>query len=67
MAFLTIGVHARSLASTFILQIRRWPCVASARTCPLVFPLLYPSRTCGVLSVLKTDDRGHVPLISARS
>ena len=51
-------VHARSLAATFVLQIRRWQCVASARTCPLVLSLLYPSRTRGVLSVRTTNNGG---------
>jgi hypothetical protein len=49
------GINVRSLASTFVLQIRRYLCVSSARACPTVLSLVYPSRTRGVLSVLKTD------------
>ena len=51
-------VHARSRASTFRLQIEALGCVSSARACPSVLDLMYPSRTRGLLSVLTTDNGG---------
>jgi hypothetical protein len=47
------GVHARSFASTFVLQIA----VSLCRKCPRVtrvLSLMYPSRTRGALAVLET-------------
>jgi hypothetical protein len=58
-----IGVHGRSLAITFFLQIDRSRCVWSVRACPRVLSLMYPSRTRGALSVLKT---GGSPRTCAR-
>ena len=54
MAFLTmfaVRVHARSLASTFVLQIGSFAACRSARACPAVLALVYPSRTRAALSV----------------
>jgi hypothetical protein len=48
------GVHARSLATTFVLQIGPSSRVSDARVCPRVLKLVYPSRTRGTLSVIKT-------------
>jgi hypothetical protein len=54
-------VHARSSATTFVLQISRWRCAGSVRACPHVLSLMYPPRTRGSLSVLKTQN-GRRPL-----
>jgi hypothetical protein len=48
------GGHGRALAATIFLQIASSRCVLSVRACPRVPDLMYPSRTRGVLSVLKT-------------
>jgi hypothetical protein len=47
MAFLTI----RALEITLFLQIGHMTSVADARACPRVVDLMYPSRTCALLSI----------------
>jgi hypothetical protein len=60
-------VHARALASTFVLQIAHPGGADRARACPHLLGPTYPSRTRGTLSVLKTHDGTECGLIRLRS
>jgi hypothetical protein len=46
--------------STFVLQIGPSARVASARACPHMLWLMYPSRTRNALSVLTTDNESGI-------
>jgi hypothetical protein len=56
------GGHRRALATTFFLQIESSRRVASARACPRVPSLMYPSRTHAVLSVYQTANEPSASL-----
>src|SRR5439155_12496602 len=50
------AVHARALATVFVLQICASRCDRRARACPGVHELVYPSRTREALPLRKTDN-----------
>ena len=50
------GGHARSFASTFVLEIEGSERAGRARAWPDVLSLMYPSGTRRMLSVLETDN-----------
>ena len=50
------GVHNWAFTITFFLQIGTSRCALSARSCPRVPKLMYPSRTRGLLSSYKTSN-----------
>src|SRR4029450_8526509 len=57
------GVHGRALAAKFVLQIAPSACVLSARGCPPVFRLMYPSGTREALSVDRTSNGASQQLL----
>jgi hypothetical protein len=55
------GGHGRARVVTFFLQIEPWRRVVSVRECPRVLGLMYPSRTCVLLSARKTENESDPP------